>query len=169
MPSTPLRCAGATSPRYVGTTTHTPPPAMPESTRPPTSSPSRVWHGDQPPESGQSGRTEAASRREPTTKTTVFHSRKVLRPQRSASCADELHPTIAPRQKMHTTKAQMLSLVGSGTVSLSGVSATGGTLSVARMATADVFMLPQLYPCISDERSTTQTDCTSGRLRRPSM
>ena len=37
-------------------------------------------HGDHPPEIWQSGRMDAASSSEPTTKPTVFHKRKVLRP-----------------------------------------------------------------------------------------
>ena len=59
---------------------------MPETARPATRSTTRELHGPQTPPR-QSGHDAPASSSPPTTKITLVHSRKVRRPQRSASCA----------------------------------------------------------------------------------
>ena len=66
-----------------------------------------------------------------------------------------------------TANAQIESFAGIGTETPSTVSTDGGTPSEARMDAAGVLMLPQLKPCISDEKSTTQTVDTRGLLRPP--
>jgi len=65
-----------------------------------------------------------------------------LRPHRSASCPDALHPPSAPRQKTETQKPQIASLVGRAAPS----GPRGGSERHSRITPACVFILPLLYP-----------------------
>mmetsp|Transcript_33668 Transcript_33668/g.108747 ORF Transcript_33668/g.108747 Transcript_33668/m.108747 type:complete len:410 (-) Transcript_33668:438-1667(-) len=144
VPSMPRKCAGDTSPRYRGTTTVAPPHAMPETSRPPMRTATRLGHTFHPPTIWHSGRQDEASSIAPTKKMTEFHSKKVLRPHRSASCEEELQPRRAPSIKMEMMKDQIMSLEGRGTTTPSGVRADVGMPSAARIGLAGVFMLALL-------------------------